>query len=208
MKFKRRTRLVYAANPSPIKKRVLRRYHDHPSPCKERSKKAYHSNVAASRSLRRKRYAEDPLPALKRSRLYYKKHQDDVLKRPMHRRHTASAALAIWNKYDRIFHRKFGQYGTFNEYVEKVHRKLILQKKKSNKLEAQLLVRSCLQQLSLNKHKFITSIDRLQNMVKSSVVKATEVASYYRSGGVGHILWWKSSYYQHRIVQLWSVLLS
>lgn len=139
--------------------------------------KTYHSNVAASRSLRRKQYAKDPIPALKRSRFYYKQHQDDVLQRSMHRRHTTSAALSIWNKYDRIFHRKFGQYGTFNEYVEKVLRKLRLQNKSGNKLKAQLLVRSCLQQLSLYKHKFVASFNRLQNMVKASVSKASQFAN-------------------------------
>ena len=95
----------------------------------------------------------------------------------MHHRCTTSAALSIWNKYNRIFHRKFGQYGTFKEYVEKVFRKLRLRNKCANRLKAQLLVRSCLQQLNLYKHKFMTSFDRLQNMVKASISKATEVAN-------------------------------
>ena len=44
-------------------------------------------------------------------------------------------------------------------------------------LKAQLLVRSCLQQLSCYKHKYTTSFQKLQNKIKATVNKANEVAT-------------------------------
>ena len=58
--------------------------------------------------------------------------------------------------------------GTFSEFVQRLTRKLGYRQKPANELKAQQLVRSCLQQLSLYKHNFIASFQRLQNMVRSS----------------------------------------
>lgn len=174
---RKRARLTYAQNPSPVKKRVLRMYHKHASPFKERSKKKYQSNIIASRLLRRKQYAEDPLPACKRSQLYYRQHQNEILERAMNHRRTTLAALNIRNKYNKIFNRRFGRSGTFTEYVERLTRKMGLQNKGAKMLKAQLLVRSCLQQLSYYKHKYTISFQKLQNRIKATVHKANELAT-------------------------------
>ena len=62
--------------------------------------KKYQFNIIASRLLWHKQYAKDPLPACKRSQLYYRQHQNEILERAMNHRHTTLAALNVRNKYE------------------------------------------------------------------------------------------------------------
>ena len=78
---------------------------------------------------------------------------------------------------DKMFKRKFGQHGTFNDFVQKLVSKMGLRNRAASQLKAQMLVRSSLQQLSLCKYKFTTSFEKLQNMIKASISKATELAT-------------------------------
>ena len=156
---------------------MLRRYQNNPSPFKKQSKRAYHADIITSRSLRRKRYAKNPFPTRQRSKQHYRQHRDELLKLAMHRRYTALGALSVNNKYNRIFRRKGGLSGTFTEFVAKYTRKLGYRNIAANELKAQLLVRSCLQQLSLYKHNFCTSLNRLQTTITASLNKAAEVAT-------------------------------
>ena len=174
---RKRARLAYADNPSPIKKRVLRKYHEHSSPFKERSKRYYHADVATSRLLQNERYAKDPRRACNRSRLYYIQHQDKVLEKALHRRHTTLAALNVRNKYNKMFGKSYGRSGTFTKFFKRLTTKIGVRNIAANELKAQLLVRSCLQQLSLCKHKFTTSFEKLQNKITASISKAKEVAT-------------------------------
>ena len=160
-----------------MKKRVLQKYHSNPSVFINQSRRAYHADVESSRSIKRQRYASNPLSAIKRSRIYYAQHRDQILQQSMHRQHTTIAAINVKNKYNRIFNRNTKMSGTFSEFVQRLTRKLGYRHKPANELKAQQLVRSCLQQLSLYKHNFIASFLRLQNMVRSSISKAAEVAT-------------------------------
>ena len=174
---RKRVKTSYVENPSPVRKRLLQKYHSNPSVFISQSRRAYHADVEASRSIKRQRYADNPLSAIKRSRIYYAKHHNLILQQAVHRRHTTIAAFNIKNKYHRIFNRKAKMSGTFSEYVQRLTKKMGFQNKPAKELKAQQLVRSCLQQLSLYKHNFISSFQRLQNMVRSSISKAAEVSS-------------------------------
>ena len=149
---RKRAHLAYPNNSSPVKKRVLRKYHEDSSPFKEHAKVLYHSAITTSRLLQRKQYAKDRSYGRKRSQHSFYKHEDEVLEKALHHRHTTLAAINVRSKYDRMFNRKFGQYSTFNDFVKKLTTKMGMHNQATNQLKAQMLVRSCLQQLSLCKH--------------------------------------------------------
>ena len=173
----RRVKTSYVENPSPVRKRLLQKYHSNPSVFINRSRRAYHADVELSRYIKCQHYADNPLSAIKRSRIYYTQHHNLMLQQAMYRQHTTTAAFNIKNKYYRTFNRKAKMFGTFSEFVQRLTKKMGFQNKPAKELKAQQLVWSCLQQLSLYKYNFISSFQRLQNMVRSSISKAAEISS-------------------------------
>ena len=86
---------TYGKNPSPVKKRVLQKYHSNPSVFINQSRRAYHADVESSRSIKCQRYASNPLSAIKRPRIYYAQHRDQILQQSMHHQHTTIAAINV-----------------------------------------------------------------------------------------------------------------
>ena len=118
---RKRVKTSYVDNPSPVRKRLLQKYHSNPSIFINRSRRAYHADVESSRYIKRQRYADNPLSAIKRSRIYYAQHHN--LQQAIHRRHPTIAAFNIKNKYHRIFNRKAKISGTFSEFVQRLTKK-------------------------------------------------------------------------------------
>ena len=79
--------------------------------------------------------------------------------------------------------------GSLHEYVNKLARKMGFRCSGAHVVKAELMVRSCMQQLSLKKHLYVKAFERLHNAVEASINVATD------EGVVNdHSLWHKFTY--------------
>ena len=171
---RRQVRAAYHRHPYPVIKRILSKYHLNPFAVKHRSYMAYHCNVRHTREMRRSSYAENPFPARNRAKKRYMRKQDEVLRQRAERRSTLLSAFSVRNKYNRMFKRKWNHRGSLHEYVNKLARKMGSRYSAAHVVKAELMVRSCMQQLSLKKHLYAKAFERLHNAVEASINVATD----------------------------------